>query len=114
MASNTEKLVKTTIECLSDTRTDQSGAMNSILDEADRNDYLQVYLWWFVLTYLYNRAGRYRLGVVHTDNQEYIMKRCHEMCQAVLDEEYRTLTKSIPVSGSGLSGPDIRTDINLI
>ena len=107
MATTTEKLAKAVVDGLSDTRTSYSEAMNTILAEADRNDNLQAYLWGFIVTYLYNRAGRWKLGIVHTPNQEHITSLCSEMVDSVLEPEYGSLG-SIPVPGAAHEPPEIR------
>lgn len=107
MATTTDKLAKSCIDGLSDTRTSTAQAMNRILEEADRNDNLQAILWGFIVTYLYNRAGRWQLGVYHTPNQEYIAERCYEMVQASLEPAYNIWKDGIPLSGSAMNPPEI-------
>ena len=108
MASSTEKLTKSVVDGLSDTRTYYGMSMNRILEEADRNDNLQAYLWGFIVTYLYNRAGRWQLGVYHTPNQEYIAERCYEMVMTALEDEYSVMNQEIPISGSAMNPPEIK------
>ena len=108
MASSTDKLAKNVIDGLSDSRTSTAQAMNKVLEEADRNDNMQAYLWAFVVTYLYNRAARFRIGIMHTPNQEYVAEKCYEMVEAALEQEYHGFDNGIPVSGSGINPPEIK------
>jgi hypothetical protein len=107
MASNQDKMVKAVVDGLSDSRTNYGQSMNAILAEADRNDNLQAYLWGFIVTYIYNRAGRWRLGITHTPNQEHVASICNEIVDSVLDSEYGPLG-SIPVPGNAYSAPEIK------
>ena len=107
MTDPTSKLVKNVVDGLSDTRTTYSSAMNRILEEADRNDNLQAYLWGFIVTYIYNRAGRWKLGIVHTPNQSHIANLCSEMVDTVLDPMYGPLAE-IPVPGAAHQPPEIK------
>lgn len=106
MASNQDKMVKAVVDGLSDSRTNYGQAMNAILAEADRNDNLQAYLWGFIVTYLYNRAGRWKLGIVYTPNQEHITALCSDIVDDVLDPEYGPLAE-IPVPGAAHNAPEI-------
>lgn len=90
----TIRLTKTMVEALSDSRTNVVAAANAVIAEADRNNFVQVYLWQFVVAYLYNRTARHDLGLAFGDNQEYVCKRASEMVWAVLEPEYHTFRGS--------------------
>lgn len=108
MAVNpTDRLVKEVVSNVSDIRTDTAQAMNRILEEADRNDTFQALLWGFIVVYLYNRAGRWKLQILHTPNQEYIAEKCHDMVMSTLEPDWNILAKGIPVSGSAFDPPRI-------
>ena len=108
MASSTDKLTKSVIDGLSDTRTNYAHSMNRILEEADRNDNLQAYLWGFVTSYLYNRWARYRIGIMHTPNQEHVAEMSFRIVNEILEPEYDLMTgESIPIAGAAMKPPEI-------
>ena len=109
MADPTSKLEKACIDGLSDTRTNYAHAMNRILEEADRNDNLQAYLWGFITAYLYNRAARYQIGIMHTPNQEHVAEMSYRMVWEVLEPEYNALNSNgVVMPGSSMNPPEIK------
>ena len=93
-ADPTNRLSRTMIETLADSRTNVIAAANAVIAEGDRNPFIQAYLWQFVVAYLYNRTARHDLGLVFNDDQEYICKRAAEMTWKVLEPEYHTFRDS--------------------
>jgi hypothetical protein len=90
----TQRLIKAMVETLSDSRTNINHAANSTLNEADRNNFLQNNLWQFVVAYLYNRASRYRLGLIYDSDQDYIGARANDMVTEFLEPEYQTYQRA--------------------
>ena len=109
MRTPQDKMIQAMIDGLSDSRTNHVYVINSVLDEADRNDNIQAPLWGMTVAYLYNRAARWALNILHTSNQEHISELSHEMVVSILEPRYGDLMRGgIPISGMGLNPPEIR------
>ena len=102
----TSRLSGAMIDTLADSRTNVIAAVNAVVAESDRNPYIEAYLWQFVVAYLYNRTGRYRLGLMSGDNQEYICSRANLMVTQVLEPEYQTFRDG---GGIGDGEPSMRS-----
>lgn len=111
MKTPKDRMVTAMIDALSDSRTIPVVAMNELLDEADRNDHIQGPLFQLVVSYLYNRATRWRLQIAHTPQQRRVAEVSYDIVTQVLEylpENTNSAWKNgLVVSGRAYDPPDI-------